>query len=131
MAKANLFAFMARVKRAFFRFKCFRVEIMNETPTRPNVYTINVCVFKKQFRACFLAATDWRPNSYLPNSIVIKRACFFCTFTLFLVMVKTKILKSSNCLIKSHCAAGHFFANLPLRKLFFKQNNNSGSLSFR
>ena len=35
-----------------------------------------------------------------------------------LVMVKSKILKSSNRLMNSRFATGHFFANLPLSKHF-------------
>ena len=39
--------------------------------------------------------------------------------------------KSSNCLMNSHFAAGHFFANLPLRKSFLVQNYKLGFVSFR
>ena len=76
----------------------------------------------------FLAATSWRLNNYFPNQIVITRACFSWPFTPFLVMVKSKILKSSNCLMNSPFATGHFFANLPLTKPFLVQNYNLGSV---
>ena len=104
---------------------------MNETPTRSNGCTINICAFKKQYRAYLLAETDWRPTAICRIKLLSRELVFFCTSTSFLVMTKTKILKSSNCLIKSHCATGQFFANLPLRKPFLVQNYNLGFLNFR
>ena len=46
-------------------------------------------------------------------------------------MVKSKILKFTDCVIYSRFAAAHVFANLSLRKPFLVQNCNLGFLSFR
>ena len=43
----------------------------------------------------------------------------------------SKILKSSNCLINSHFATRHFFANRSLRKAFLVPNYYLGSLNFK
>ena len=76
------------------------------------------CAGLNVFRLKSFAETGWRPNSYLPNQVVITRACFSWPF---LVMVKFKILKSSNCLMNSHFATAHFFAYLlSCAKLKFK-----------
>ena len=106
-----------------------QVEIMNKTLT--NSCTINIFPFKKQCPTYFLVGTGWRLNSYLPNQFVMTRAYLSWPFTAFLVMVKSKILKFSICLINSRFAAGHFFANRFWTKPFLVQNYNLCSLSFR
>ena len=102
---------------------------MNETLT--NCCMMNICAFKKQCHAYFFAETGCRLNSYLLSQVVIIRSCFSWLFTLFLVMIRSKISKFSNCLINSRFAAGYFFANFSLRKPFLVQNYNLGPFSFR
>ena len=91
---------------------------MYRRPT--NSCTMNTCAFEKQFCAYVLTGTNWRPKSYLPNQVVITRTCFSWPSTSFLVMVKPKILKSSNYLMNSHFAARQLFANFSFAKLLFE-----------
>ena len=57
---------------------------------------------------------------------VITRVCFSWPFTPFFVMVKSKILESSNYLMNSCVVTGHVFAN---QKTLPVQNYNLGTLA--